>query len=140
MVAYSFKKYFAPQIATGIKCQTVRADRRRHARPGEMIQLFEGMRTRHCRKIRPDVVCESIVPIEIRIVEGIIVSIMVDGRSLDEPEMEAFARHDGFAPEHFNEPSGYRARTAIENMETFWFDNHGDTAGFRGVVIKWRPA
>ena len=140
MVAYSFKRFFAPQIEAGIKRQTVRADRRRHARPGEALQLFTGMRTRHCRKIRPDAICTSIEPVSILIVDGLIQTILVADRLLDDAEMEQFAREDGFAPEHFNEPSGYLAATALENMETFWLDNHGVTHGagpFHGVLIKW---
>ncbi len=47
MVAYSFKKRFAPPIlfglthgplAEGMKRQTIRNDRKRHARPAEEIQ------------------------------------------------------------------------------------------------------
>ncbi|MEJ0016825.1 MAG: ASCH domain-containing protein [Acetobacteraceae bacterium] len=47
MVAYSFKRDFAAPILAGIKRQTIRADRRRHARPGEVLQLYTGMRTKH---------------------------------------------------------------------------------------------
>jgi hypothetical protein len=136
MVAYSFKHYFAPQIEARIKRQTIRADRRRHARPGEPVQLFVAMRTKHCRKIIPDPRCESVVPVEIEIVDGLIVRITVDGRDLGDAEMEQFARNDGFAPEHFNEPSGYCAQTALENMETFWLDHHGQGI-FLGVLIRW---
>ena len=38
MVAYSFKQQFAPAILSGAKCQTIRADRKRHAREGEAVQ------------------------------------------------------------------------------------------------------
>jgi hypothetical protein len=136
MVAYSFKKYFAPQIETSFKRQTIRADRARHARPGEAIQLYVGMRTRHCTKIRPDVICESISPVRFEFECGTISRIVVQDRELTEVEMEEFARQDGFAPEHFNEPSGYRGNTALENMDTFWIDNHGE-APFIGVLIRW---
>lgn len=39
MVAYSFRKRFGPPILAGTKAQTIRADRKRHARPGEEVQL-----------------------------------------------------------------------------------------------------
>ena len=57
MVAYSFKARFVPLIREGLKTQTIRAQRSRHARPGELIQLFSGMRTHLCEKIVPDPVC-----------------------------------------------------------------------------------
>ena len=50
MVAYSFNSRFEVAIREGWKTQTIRAGRKRHARPGEMLQLFCGMRTAHCRK------------------------------------------------------------------------------------------
>lgn len=58
MVAYSFKAQFVEPIRAGLglptepqirpKRQTIRADRKRHARPGEELQLYRGMRTRQC--------------------------------------------------------------------------------------------
>jgi hypothetical protein len=82
MVAYSFKSFFAPQIIAGLKCQTVRADRRRHARPGEAVQLYTGMRTRACHKlVTPDPLCTQVRRIIIatsRLVDGI-VSIEIEG-------------------------------------------------------------
>jgi hypothetical protein len=69
MVAYSFKKQFIAPILSGVfgvaaglplppgenyfpKRQTIRAiGKRRHARPGEMIQLYTAMRTKQCRKL-----------------------------------------------------------------------------------------
>lgn len=139
MVAYSFKKFFSPQISTGIKRQTVRAERRRHARPGEMIQLYEGMRTRHCRKIRPDVVCDSIEAIRIEVHHDGIRYICFDGRVLSGEALEIFAREDGFAPEHINGHCiDMFGKSGIENMSRFWLDNHGEGL-FEGVLIRWRP-
>jgi hypothetical protein len=46
VVAYSFRQQFRPPILAGTKRQTIRADRKRHARPGEQLQLYTGMRTR----------------------------------------------------------------------------------------------
>lgn len=54
MVAYSFKERFIHKIRTGIKFQTIRGiriGRGRHARPGEAVQLYYGMRTSQCRQI-----------------------------------------------------------------------------------------
>ncbi len=61
MVAYSFDRRFVPAIVSGAKRQTIRAHRARHARPGETLQLYTGMRTRQCRKIvERDPVCTRI--------------------------------------------------------------------------------
>ncbi|MFC3227379.1 hypothetical protein ACFOGJ_09070 [Marinibaculum pumilum] len=54
MVAYSFQRQFVDPILSGRKQQTIRAPRigrSRHARPGEQLQLYVGMRTRHCRLV-----------------------------------------------------------------------------------------
>lgn len=63
MVAYSFKKRFVDPIRVGLssvslsfdcqpKRQTIRSiGKRRHARPGETLQLYTAMRTKQCRKI-----------------------------------------------------------------------------------------
>lgn len=60
MVAYSFRPRFVDRIVAGLepgelmpgmKRQTVRAPRARHARPGEVLQLYTGMRTRQCQHL-----------------------------------------------------------------------------------------
>ena len=63
MVAYGFKKYFVPQIEDGSKTHTIRGQRRRHAHVDEPIQLYQGMRTKYCRKIIADPVCIAVLPI-----------------------------------------------------------------------------
>lgn len=65
MVAYSFQRRFVPAIAEGRKTQTIRGQRKRHARPGERLQLYSGMRTRGCQKIIPDPVCAGVWPIDL---------------------------------------------------------------------------
>lgn len=120
MVAYSFQRRFAPLIREGLKTQTIRAERKRHARPGEMLQLFTGMRTAQCERIIPDVVCTSVLPIEINLsssrIERIEVGI-VPIRNLDH-----FAVADGFID--------------IEDMSDFWLKHHG-VRPFHGVIIEW---
>ena len=47
VVALNFKQQFIPPILSGAKRQTIRAiGRRRHAIPGETLQLYTGMRTK----------------------------------------------------------------------------------------------
>ena len=136
MVAYSFKAMFAPMIVARWKRQTVRANRKRHARPGEALQLYVGLRTRQCRKIlQPDPICTAVTPIEIAVSAIIgIANIEIDGRLLTADEIEEFAIADGFAPEHFDDGSASPARDA---MGEFWLANYG-AVNFAGVVIKWR--
>lgn len=143
MVAYGFKPFFSSQIESGSKRQTVRRDRPRHARPGERVQLYQGMRTKYCRKIVPDVVCTSVLPIEIAIsdlLDELVASIIVDGIHLRRDEVEAFARLDGFAPELLGEkfPAKLSGRSARETMGRFWIANHPGVTKFTGVLITWQ--
>jgi hypothetical protein len=71
MVAYSFQKRFADAVLAGLepgpwrpgmKRWTLRHDRRRHARPGEAVQLYTGMRTRSCRLLGR-AQCQAVVPV-----------------------------------------------------------------------------
>lgn len=137
MVAYSFQRCFASQIAFGLKCQTVRADRLRHARPGEAIQLYTGMRTRHCRRIRPDVVCQDISRIQIDVasfgIRYIKTDVWITGYDLEE-----FARADGFDPAQIDGATEQmESSSALQNMSRFWLENYGEGL-FEGVLIRWR--
>ena len=123
MVAYSFKQRFASRILDGSKRQTIRADRRRHARPGEQLQLYTGMRTKHCKLIAR-VACEIVSPVRLVFdATGGAQAFEVDGRLLLEPAMLTFARADGF--------------NSIEDMAAFWRAEHPGIDDFRGWVIRW---
>jgi len=141
MVAYSFRPMFGPQITALTKRQTVRADRKRHARPGEPVQLYQGMRTRHCVKlVERDPICSRVRPIEIAVSDLMpvaIVSITIDGIPLQREEIELFCRADGFAPSCVRD-FGLDGATARENMGRFWLKHHGQ-GRFEGVVIEWEP-
>lgn len=122
MVAYSFNLRFEMAIREGWKTQTIRAGRKRHARPGEMLQLFCGMRTANCRKIVADVRCLDVTPLRIDFdASGLIIAIQND-RALV-PDLEAFAISDGF--------------TGIDDMSVFWGRAHGLMNRFDGVLIDW---
>ncbi len=124
MVAYSFKKQFADPIRFGMKTQTIRSKRTRHARPGEVLQLFTGMRTAHCLKICEDVRCTEVTEIEIIFdAEGEIETIWSDGAVM--PDVDAFAVLDGF--------------TDASEMAAFWRKENGTAPNsvFRGVLIEW---
>ncbi len=128
MVAYSFQRRFCDDVAMWRKRQTIRAKRKRHARPGERIQLYFGMRTKHCRKlIDPDPICFSVEPIRIWIpVANHSCLYAVGALTFQEPDWQVvdgkFAQADGFQDE--------------ADFERFWRKAHGDGV-FEGVLIEW---
>lgn len=136
MVAYSFKKQFIGPILAGLdgdvaldychpKRQTIRAvGRRRHARPGETIQIYTAMRTKQCRKLG-EACCKSVEPIRIFVHAN---RIEVGGELLRGGELDDFARSDGF-PDWLN-------------MRGFWCREHDlkHIGPFVGVLIKWEVA
>ena len=126
MVAYSFQKRFGPPIKAHTKTGTIRGDRKRHARPGEMLQLYTGMRTKHCEKIIDDPVCTAVLPLVIeRNRFGVIKAIEQAGTWIT--DLDAFAQADGFV--------------SIKDMEGFWKQNHGvQYPLFSGFHILWDPA
>jgi hypothetical protein len=134
MVAYSFAPQFHDQVSALQKLQTVRANRKRHARAGEPVQLYAGMRTRQCRKlVQTDPVCLDVRQIVIELGgPSLIKSIEIEGIPLDADEIEAFAVADGFG-------STLADGHARLRMGLFWTEHHPLVATFDGVVIRWEP-
>ena len=129
MVAYSFQPEFVDPIRAGTKCQTIRADRKRHARAGEQLQLYRGMRTRGCFLIGR-AVCLSAQPIRIMISDEealrhfhTIELPMQDKRIRWRSDLDDFAVQDGFS--HW--PA----------MQKFWREHHPEVTTFFGVLIRW---
>lgn len=121
MVAYSFKARFAPAIIAGWKTQTIRGHRDRHARPGERVSLYTGMRTKHCRKIA-EVLCTEVMRVVIEFdAEGGIAGITTDGVPVR--DLDAFAVRDGFED--------------LGDMQLFWWPQYGQGRNFHGVIIEW---
>jgi len=122
VVAYSFKPRFAEPILAGTKGGTIRADRRRHARPGEEMQLYVGMRTKQCQLITRTT-CIAIEPIELDFEFHFIrwpqARVIVSTTDLD-----ALAVFDGFQ--------------SFEAMEDFWLTTH-HAPQFQGWHIRWLP-
>lgn len=118
MVAYSFKAQFAQPILDGTKGGTIRADRKRHARPGEELQLYTAMRTRQCRLIARKE-CLAVAPLVLDFLRS---TIVVGHLSIyDRKRLDEFARFDGFPD--------------FGSMRRFW---NGD-ARFDGWHIRWLP-
>lgn len=151
MVAYSFKKRFIAPISLGLgipvaegmqldidcpKRQTIRAvGKRRHARPGETLQLYTAMRTKQCRKIG-EARCVSVEGVTLKwskwpafmtydIFETESSRWRRIGNLRPILDKEEFARSDGFA--------------SFDDMATFWRKEHGSET-FEGVLIKWEPS
>lgn len=98
---------------------------RRHARSGEELQLYYGMRTRSCRLIG-EARCTAVWPVILWFTAGSIAA-MIDGKLLTPRKMAAFAVGDGF-------------KDALE-MAAFWSHENGTRDGdkWSGVLITWEP-
>lgn len=124
MVAYSFQKMFVDPIRSGRKCQTIRADRRRHAREGEELQLYTGMRTKQCRLIgRATCVCAIPIRINFSTMYPGDVVVVGAGPRIWAQDLDRFAHADGF-----NDWPAMRA---------FWEEQHPNVLLFVGVIIYW---
>jgi hypothetical protein len=122
MVAYSFQPRFVYPILAGHKRQTIRADRKRHARDGEALQLYTGQRTRECRLLGR-AVCESTWPIVLDFEKAVVRG--VNFNLTQKTSLDRFARDDGF--------------TDWAAMVAFWQENHDlSEPVFTGVIIRWR--
>jgi hypothetical protein len=130
MVAYSFRPQFIDAIRSGTKCQTIRPiGKRRHARTGEPVQLYTGMRTSTCSKIvETDPICTGCHKIAIEIVQAKptaqniaheIAEILIDGQAVDESDI---AWADGFDD--------------VAEMAKWFGDQYG-VGTFVGVMITW---
>lgn len=126
MVAYSFKKRFIEPILAGIKDGTIRATgKRRHARDGDEMQLYTGMRTKQCKLIAR-APCIGSWPINLWFAGFDRVVIGARLVEIDRPrELDAFAVKDGFAD--------------WADMKGFWLDEHETVDQFSGVLARWRP-
>ncbi len=116
MVAYNFQPRFAEAVANGDKRQTIRREGKRiHAKRGDKVHLFTGMRTKNCRKLG-EAICTYSSHVGLR--EGVL--------SLGNyPHVTAdqFAMLDGFA--HY------------ADMLDWFRDTHG--LPFLGRLICWEP-
>jgi hypothetical protein len=122
MVAIDFDPRFETAIREGWKTQTIRKPRERNPRPGDLLQLYTGMRTADCRRICPDVRCTEVMSIEITFGDDFgIDRIVTDGVPVK--NLDDFALRDGF--------------TDSDDMAAFFKLKHGPMETFRGYVIEW---
>jgi len=124
MVAYSFKAQFVPAIEEGRKRHTIRAvGKKRHARPGEAVQLYTAQRTIHCRKLGV-AICAAALPIRLEF--GRRTRVMIQGR----PHLSSSHALNGFA-----QRDGFEDWFALQD---YWAREHGATSAFDGLLIEWR--
>jgi uncharacterized protein YqfB (UPF0267 family) len=116
MPALNFKSEFVDAIRAGAKAQTIRQIRKRPIKAGDVLHLYTGMRTAHCKKIGV-AICESVQPIEMTENE-----IRLDGEALTFFEKIDLARDDGF--------------TGPFAMQVFFTNLYGSP--FSGVLIRFR--
>lgn len=122
MPALNFQSRFAEMVEKGTKRQTIRALRKdgRDPKPGDALQLYTGMRTKKCRRLRTNY-CTSVTPIHMTGGMMAMTSVQVDGKWLTQCELDWLAEADGFRD--------------WEEMRHWFFKVHG--APFTGLLIKW---
>lgn len=127
MVAYSFKDRFVGPISSREKRQTIRrAGKKRHARPGDRLQLYTGPRMRP-RKFG-EATCDllGVITLDFKLCE-----VWIDWNDearektmlVTMAELDDFARSDGF--------------TDWEDLESFWKLTHDVRESWTGVIITW---
>jgi hypothetical protein len=126
MPAYNFLPRFAPLVESGEKRQTIRAvGKRRHARSGDLLQLYTGQRTAFCRKlISPDPVCiaaHAVYIYKIFTRQEAYYQMCIDGEVVFHHEVAGIAIADGFA----------------DKTQFFEFFEEAHGLPFHGVLIKW---
>ena len=128
MTAYNFHKRFVEPIIKGTKLQTIRPlgkSGRRHARPGEPVQLYCGMRTKSCSKIvTPDPICCQVLPVELDFSLPRSPTILLNKFPLNPATLRAFARLDGFE--------------SLDEMRLMFCSLYG-VARKDMVLIRWTP-
>ena len=125
MVAYNFQGRFAADVEAGRKNQTLRpVGLRAHARPGDVLQLYTGMRTKACRNLG-DAICTHAIPVMIHANQDAEpkVSMALETGLLDMNARDRFARSDGFG--------------SFQDFEDWWLRTHG-VGTFSCVLIKLR--
>lgn len=134
MVCYSFQPRFVEPIRAKVKGGTIRAHRKRHARPGEQLQLYCRQRRPDGFKIIDDVTCLRVNEIEFDITDHRNPLLISNGVEIPAWSLQAdqFARADGFGI------SSDQVRE-FHQMVAFWRCAHGAIL-FRGVHIIWQEA
>jgi hypothetical protein len=127
MPALSYQARFVSLVVSGAKPHSIRAWRRRPFKNGDVLMHYTAMRTKQCRKIRPDTLCTSATPIEVNARRGWVItspsaSYYPIGR-LSARWIERLAQRDGFA--------------SADDFFAFFKEAH---AGMLcGQLVEWNP-
>lgn len=131
MGLYNFQKRFVPKVLAGEKTHTIRAIRANPDKPGNVLHLYTGLRTK-AAKLLMRVPCVKVEEIEIYLepplpnfgpvlTRGLrFPGVTIDGVKLSDDEKESLARRDGF--------------DSFAQMLEFWEGRFP----FRGHIIHWR--
>lgn len=100
----------------------MRNERKRHAQPGEELQLYTAMRTKQCQLIGR-AICAAVTPIRLDFKRR---SVRIAGRPIIHKmaNLDAFALRDGF--------------TSWFDLYLFWKKEHGAIVTWSGVLVEWR--
>lgn len=122
--ARSVVEYLPATAPPHPKRQTIRAHRRRHARPGEELQLYCGQRTKGCFLIGK---ARCVGAESIRLLFGRRTDVIINRVPINptDANLDKFARADGFAD--------------WNALREFWSEEHGAIERFDGVIIYWEP-
>ena len=121
MVAFNFKKDFAPLIREGKKISTIRRNKR--CAPGDTVQLYTGQRTKKCKLILESL-CVGVAEI----------TIYPDRFPKCGPILSGPFPFFYFLPERVFELEGF---TSTAKMVEF-FEDHYDLP-FKGWLHVWNP-
>lgn len=124
MVALNFNSQFVGKVETGCKRQTIRATRKRPIEQGDTLQLYTGMRTKHCRLVGV-ARCTQVMQIEmVYRPSWHVAKINLNNARLTNGRAEMLAIADGF-----------------DSMSAFWnwFFPDEKNGFFKGQLIKWEP-
>lgn len=132
MGLYNFRPQFVQKIVEGKKMHTIRAIRVHPDKPGNVLHLYTGLRTKKAKLIAR-VKCTSIqeIRIEMQLYAGkgilarglIFPQVIIDGVYLEPDEKESLARRDGFE--------------SFADMIRFWREPK-NRLPFKGHIIHWR--
>jgi hypothetical protein len=130
MVALTFKPEFVCDIDAGMKTRTIRRVRKTgNPEPGKGLQLYTGLRTPQCEKIR-DAVCTRVRPVTIDHM-----GVVLNGKRLWPGDAPAYA--GGVDPEQYDgdfaRADGFNSFT---DMLEFFEGQYG--LPFTGQLIEWR--
>ena len=127
MPALSYKDHLVSKVVDGSKPHTIRVWRRRPFREGDVLMHYTAMRTKACRKVRPDTICTAATPIEVNpFQQYVIISdgsrFYPEGR-LSRQHLRALAMRDGF--------------DCLADFLKFFAEEHGGITC--GQLIEWQP-